>query len=74
MSDFDHRPANGHDYDRARPDLMKTDFAAWEQSTLARFAKEATEHMHEQDQRIAQLEADIKLLLKELREMIARQN
>lgn len=47
---------------------MKTDFAAWEHSTLARFAKEATQHMYEQDQRIAELEADLKMLLNRLRD------
>lgn len=66
----DHRPVNGHHHDVARVNLVKTDFAAWEHSTLARFAKEATAHMAEQDQRIAELEADIKLLLNELRQML----
>lgn len=51
----------------------KTDFAAWEQPTLARFAKDAYQHMQEQDQRIAALEADVKMLLERNRELLRRE-
>ena len=52
---------------------MNTDFAAWEPSTLARFAKEAYDHMQEQDDRIAALEQDIKMLLERNRELLRRE-
>lgn len=66
-----HRPVNGHDHGRARVGPV-TDFRAWEQSTLARYAEEATDHMAAQQERIAQLEADIKMLMAQLRELIKR--
>lgn len=65
----DHRPVNGHRHDAAGR-VPVTNFAAWEHSTLAHFAEEANAKLAEQDQRIAELEADIKLLLNELRQML----
>jgi len=52
---------------------MNTDFEAWEPKTLARFAREAYQHMQEQDDRIAALEADIKMLLERNRELLRRE-
>lgn len=52
---------------------MNTDFAAWEHATLARFAKEAYQHMQEQDARIEALEADVKMLLERNRELMRRE-
>lgn len=43
-------------------------FAAWEHSTLAKFAEEAAARLVELDDQIARLEADIKMLLKQLRD------
>ena len=44
-------------------------FEAWEHSTLARFAEEAAARLVELDDQVARLEADIKMLLKQLRDV-----
>lgn len=67
----DLRAVNGRHHGAASPAPV-TDFRAWEHSTLARYAEEATAHMAEQKERIEQLEADIKMLLGQLRDLIKR--
>lgn len=66
--DSDNSPVNGRPHGAAGRAPV-TDFAAWEHSTLAKFAEEATARLVELDQQIAQLETDIKMLLKQLRDV-----